>query len=224
MFDFDDFYDEPSEFEQQIDEFKELLKAAVKDEFKVEMERLRNENAELHDVKNNFDQIKTEYRAKERELEAKMQKAQREARATRLADLMKDYQVSLYRADRTYNKGPKCDKCNEKRKIEFSSPSGKAMTEDCSCADSLIGFEPEEHILYEFRKHNTYDNELTVWYRKYGSDDDGFSYSSSTVAKCIYEKGMDFEKIDRYATFFKDKEDCQAYCDWLTEKESKQTV
>lgn len=38
MYEYDDFYDEPSEFEQQVDEFKQSLMNAVKDEFKTEME------------------------------------------------------------------------------------------------------------------------------------------------------------------------------------------
>ncbi|MNN65863.1 hypothetical protein D3C81_1813980 [compost metagenome] len=128
----------------------------------------------------------------------------------------------MYRATRTYNKGPKCDKCNDKRKIEFISPLGKTMTEDCSCSESIIGYEPEEQVLYEFRKRDTYDNKMTVWYRPYRDSDDGFTYHSSTVANSVYEKGMDFEKVDRFGTFFKDKEDCLAYCDWLAKKESKE--
>lgn len=49
----DDFY-EPSEFDQQVEEWKEALKKSVKKEYMDEMERLRRENAELMDIKKNW--------------------------------------------------------------------------------------------------------------------------------------------------------------------------
>lgn len=218
MHNWDDFYNEPSEFEQQVEELKQLLMETVKDEFKTEMERLRKENEELHDVKKNFDQIKREYKAKEREFEIKMQNAERKAKLARLAELMKEYEVVMYSARRMRKNGPKCDKCNEHRKIEFTSPSGRLMQEDCACAAPIIWYEPLQHILHEFR----YDTEMTVWYKPYKNSDEGFTFYSSKVARCVYEKGMDYEQLDSYNTLFKNKEDCQAYCDWLTEKETEE--
>lgn len=53
-----DFYNEPSEFEEQIDQLKESLMNAVRDEHKAEVERLRKENAELQEVKRAFETIK----------------------------------------------------------------------------------------------------------------------------------------------------------------------
>ena len=40
-------YDEPSEFEMQIDEWKETLRSEVKKEYQEEMARLKEENAKL---------------------------------------------------------------------------------------------------------------------------------------------------------------------------------
>lgn len=51
MIDYDDFYDEPSEFQIQIAEFKQSLMESVKQEFLDEMERLKTENRELQTFK-----------------------------------------------------------------------------------------------------------------------------------------------------------------------------
>lgn len=223
MCDFDDeFYNEPSEFDIQVDEFKQSLLNAVKDEYKAEMERLRVENAELQYVRDNFDQIKNEYKAKERELQLRMNDAQREARGARLNELLKNYEVTLYSARYKYKTGPKCDKCNDQRNIEFFSPSGKKMTEKCSCAEHIPAYEPEENILKEFRKRDSYGSELIVWYQPYRDDDDGFTYSSSTVARTVYENGMDYSELNQHGTFFRDIEDCRKYCDWLTAEAAKE--
>lgn len=216
----DDFYYEPSEFEQQVESFKESLLNAVKEEIKEEMERLRKENAELQEIKKNFDQIKADYREKEWVLENKMKEASQEAAKARLNELMKQFEVILYRADWDYVTGPKCDRCNEHRKIEFTSPSGKAMTESCACAEKTKVHKPGMMILKEFRKRNSRGNEIIAWYEPYRDSDDGFTYSSSTVAEVIFEKGMSFENLKWHFTFFRDEQDCQAYCDWLNAKEA----
>lgn len=44
---YDEFYDEPSEFEIQIEEWKDTLRESVKKEYKEEMERLRKEKCRI---------------------------------------------------------------------------------------------------------------------------------------------------------------------------------
>ena len=63
----DDFYNEPSEFDMQVEEFKESLAKAVKSEFLEEMERLKKENRNLREIKENFEQIKRDYERKKME-------------------------------------------------------------------------------------------------------------------------------------------------------------
>lgn len=65
----EDFYNEPSEFEQQIYEFKEALSKQVRDEFIEKMDKLEKENAELQTVKKDFDKIKQDYEDKKRKLD-----------------------------------------------------------------------------------------------------------------------------------------------------------
>ncbi len=57
----EDFYEEPSEFDNAMDEFKASLMKSVKEEYVSEMERLRAENLELQSVKTYFEKIKKVY-------------------------------------------------------------------------------------------------------------------------------------------------------------------
>ena len=68
---YDDFYNEPSEFEQQIYEFKQALVKAVKEEYQEELETLRKENAELADFKSKKDELERAHREALREFEKK---------------------------------------------------------------------------------------------------------------------------------------------------------
>ena len=61
---YDDFYNEPSEFEEQIEEFKQSLMDSVKEEFTDEMELLRKENKRLQDIKFRMREIEAEHQKK----------------------------------------------------------------------------------------------------------------------------------------------------------------
>ncbi|MEK3718926.1 hypothetical protein [Paenibacillus sp. FSL R7-0333] len=219
----DDFYQEPSEFEEQINALKESLMNAIKDEQKAEIERLRKENGELQEVKRDFEKIQQDYRVKERELEWKMKEAQTEARRIRLSTLLESFGVSLYRASYEYVKVPKCNKCDEHRRIYYKTPSGKDAYEPCGCDVSNTIYVPKEMICCEFRIDRRGSDKMTAWYKsipKKDADDDYASYESSTHLDQLYVPGMEYEKLSKWSTFFKDKDDCQRFCNWLTEQEA----
>lgn len=217
----EDFYYEPSEFDQQIDEFKQSILGAVKDEYKAEMERLRKENHELQEVKTNFEIIKKDYKNKERKLELERKELGRKMRRERLSALMKDFEVVMYRATSEKAKLPKCELCDEKRKIRYKTPLGKDAYEDCVCSRGKTIYVPEEMHCSEFRIDRD-GNSMLMWYKIHQQSDYEYaSHSSSELAKEIYHEGMKYEDIkSHYYTYFSTKEQCQNYCDWLTEQES----
>ena len=63
----EDFYDEPSEFEEQVENLKESLSKSIKNEFMEEMERIKKENKTLQGIRDHFEQIKRDYEQKKRE-------------------------------------------------------------------------------------------------------------------------------------------------------------
>jgi hypothetical protein len=214
----EDFYNEPSEFEIAIEQFKATLMKSVKDEYVAEMERLRKENEELQDVKRNFEKIKSDYITKERQLEFERNNIKGEVRRERLGQLMKDCEVVMYRANTEYIKPPKCSKCNEKRKIAYKTPLGKDAYEDCECNKSKTVYCPQEYIRTEF-KINGNNNGIAAHYKVTSERNyDWASLDSSTYAKTFYTNELKYDDIERYSTFFKSKEECQLYCDWLNKQ------
>lgn len=216
----DDFYQEPSEFEIKMDEFKESLLNSVKEEFQTEMERLRKENNELQSVKKNLEGIKRDYENKKRELDIERSDLHYKVRKERLVDLLKDHKTILYKASANKVMPPKCDKCNSNRRIEYITPLGRTAKEDCLCSEGKYVYSPVEYVRYEFRL-NRDNNGTTAWYRQYSNGEDGLTYDSSIHAESIYSPEMKFEELKKYSTFFRTIEECKMYCDYLNEQEKE---
>src|SRR5699024_3142901 len=202
-----------SEFEGLIWELKESLKGSVKEEFIEELESLKRENKKLQDVKENFESIKLDYERKERQLEIEKDNMEREMRNARLSELTKDHQVVMYKAEAKWAEMPKCDKCDENRRIYYETPLGREEFEKCDCDVKEIEYYPGQYIMVEFNVSNG----INAWYKLKREDEEYLSYDRLTrYAKHIYNDDMDYENIESiYDTFFKTKEECQKYCDWL---------
>lgn len=211
----EEFYNEPSEYDLMVEEFKESLAESVKDEYLVEMKRLKEENEELQDIKEDFTRIKESYRRKEMELEYEKRRAVATVRRERLLDLLQDNKVIMYRATIEYYKKPKCDKCDDNRKIHYKTPLGKDEYEMCDCSKRSRYYKPSEFILYELLLNNSTKNVVT-WYRE--SSDDRVLLDDSQHLENTYNKDMDYEDVNTYSTFFKTEKECQDYCDWANER------
>lgn len=212
----ENFYNEPNEFDILMSDFKEALLKSIKDEYVGEMEKLRAENLELQAVKKDFEAIKKEYELKKLALERERNGIERAVRRERLVDLSKDHKVTMYRDKRELL--PKCETCDVHRQVPYVTPLGREAREDCLCRQGKIVYYPKEYVRYEFRI-NRNRNGLTAWYRQYSDDEDGLVMDSSIFAEDIYSPEMKFEDIKQYSTFFKSKEECQLYCDYLNKEE-----
>ncbi len=210
MYDYDDFYHEPSEFEQQVDEFKQALLNSVKEEYKAEMERLRKENKELQPVKERMKEIERERLREKRDLEEIKKNALGEAKKMRLTELLKDYQHAIYAIDDERIYPPKCDKCDNGRQVEYTTPLGRTAREECTCnkyktiyrlrevkASVIYHRNPEENIHTEF-----YDVEREERIAPY----------------FMYKQGTPYTSVSCW-TYFADKEEAQKYCDWKNSQE-----
>lgn len=222
----EDFYYEPSEFDEQVDEFKKLLMSSVKKEFLEEMDRLKKENSELQGIKENWEEIQNSYARKEYELEDHKKKSLSEAKRMALKDLIKDYQIILYTASSKTIQKQKCDNCNEKRELSFSTPKGRKFTCSCDCATGDSVYFPQANIAYEFAVRDNYSRNLLVWYKRFEKDDyfNVFNIydSGGTVPENIYKEGMEYEGLTSYRIYFKTEEECQKYCDWLNSRKNKE--
>ena len=221
----EDFYYEPSEFEQQMDEFKENLAKSVKSEFLEEMERLREENKNLQAIKEQFEQIKRDYERKHQECERTMREAEEKAKRMKTEELMEHFKVCLWGISWKYLYGQKCDKCDKERYVEVALPSGKKVKDECDCRKTEAKvMHPIRKILYEISDRN---REICAWYESVGKEGDKYyrlEYACSTFARNIIEHGTSFEEIEKLEKdmdiLFKTKEECMAYCEYLNKKNS----
>lgn len=209
----DDYY-EPSEFDIMMSEFKQSIVDNTRQEIKERIQKLEKENAELQEVKKNWNQIKKEHESAIRELRYKTENAEKEAKKQRAADILKSIAVKGYRPHITYERLPKCDKCDANRRIHYVSPMGRQMTEDCECAKQKRHYSPKEVKCLKFSVVDslcfTYF-ELTneESYRDVWSGHDDF----------YQELPENLESINLYSAVFLNEEECKKYCDWMTEKD-----
>ena len=230
-YDYDDYWTEPSEFEQQIEEFKDSLRDAVRDEIKQKIESLEKELEELQQFKNEKNRFIQEYETKIREAKREADDIVRKAKESeekwkkaRLHQLLGEYLTVGWKVGYSWEYGEKCDKCDDERKIHFTSPQGKKYTEECLCAKRYYRYFPQEAMLSKIyvRKKNFRwdDNGETDFYNRYytvkdETDDDYYRYE---IASDVYASAdIDFEKVNEYRAVFLNEEDCQKYCDWKTE-------
>lgn len=223
----DDFYYEPSEFDQQVEEFKASLIKSVKEEFLQRMEALEKENAALR-------KFRDEKEAFIRDCENRVAKAQREARmaeekwkTARLHQLLGDSLGTGWKVGYKMEYAPKCDKCDDNRYLHFLSPQGNPCKEICKCAKYTTRYFPQEATLSKMyvRKRNFPPDSVRIdWRNRYYTvdqkrNDDCDVYE---VATDVYEPGFVCEKVQNvYRAVFLTEEDCQRYCDWLNEQEAK---
>jgi hypothetical protein len=207
--DYEGFYNEPSDFEMKMDDLKKSLLDVVKDEFISEMEKLRKENSELQEIKHRMKAIEFERSRERSELERSKEMAKKEAKTMRLGELLKDYKQNIYKSGSVHSQGPKCCKCDDDRQIYYTTPLGRRAKEWCTCDKTTVTYSVKE-VTAAYIEH---------WSAEYGIKVNYYDDSRDEVVKSyqMYEPGEDFEKLNSW-TYFSEKEDCQKYCDWLTNK------
>lgn len=220
----DEFYNEPSEFEMQMEEFKEGLAKAIKSEFLEEMECLKKENRNLQEIKEHFEQIKRDYERKKSECDRVMFEASEKAKRMKIEELMEHFKVFFWRPDWEYLYGPKCDKCDENRRIDVVLPSGKTVKDECQCGKSSMRVMlPERMVRHEFadRKQG-----IAAWYRACGKEGERY-YTLDCIRSVFAEKNMvqpgtSFDVLEKKENqqdlLFASREECLAYCEFLNEK------
>lgn len=232
-YDYDDYWGEPSEFEQQVEEFKYALRNSVKDEIKEKIASLEKELAELNEFKKDKNKIIQEYENKvkeaKREAESTIRKAKESEekwKKARLHQLLGDYLTVGWKAAYTRVYGEKCDKCDDDRKIHFTSPQGKKYTEDCQCATCYYKYHPKEVMLskiYVRKKNFSYDDKgkCDFYNRYYTVEDKDDCDLYETSSEVYTSSDFNYEKANSYRAVFLNEEDCAKYCEWLTEQSYK---
>jgi hypothetical protein len=217
-YDESDFFHEPSEFEQQMDELKESLLKSVKKDYIDEMERLKKENEELQEVKKNMKNLESEHRDSLAKLNRERQDLEYKVRRERISSLVggTEYFTTAYRS----KPKTRCGKCDDGR-IRYKTPSGKDAYEYCECHGNYHIYEPIPIILSEL---SIRDGKGCAWYkvRDSGRYDEYLEYYGDSISGTeLIKDEKQFEGLSAYKTLFETEELAQKFCD-LKNKESEE--
>lgn len=193
---YEDFYGEPGPFDEEMERIKEHLRSTVKQEITEELERLRAENGEMKGKLKNLDQLEREAISKRGEYERKLARAEQEghnnAQLMGLSTLITLLTEPRYRVSMTSTMGPKCGKCDEDRKLHYTTPRGRDAEEWCECHERTYSWEVEEQLVHEVSRRG---GKLMAWYHSEMRYFDGDTLSSPTVLKS--PEGLTLEEMAR---------------------------
>ena len=210
-----DFYEETTEFDIQIAEWKDTLKKAVKEEYQDRMKELEEENARLRDIKENWDQKVAELKEEKRKLFAATREAEVKAKKERLRGLLDSFTKIAWGYQFSYEYiHEKCDKCDKDGYIYYKSPQGHDVKEECDCRKKVCIYRPQEAEIVEI---DDYRGKIKPTF-KYARSNNLDDYDRYTKTENVYN-GEDFDEIDDYyGMIFFDKDDCQRFCDYMNKK------
>lgn len=196
----------------------DAIKNSVRDDIKQEMERLRKENAELQQYKQERQEVENIKKWYESRLQTEVEAYKRELRTAKIKELFGDYIVIGWGVKQKIILPPKCDKCDEGRYIHFKSPSGKDLREPCQCAKGKKEYAPYDLHLIRINQGDPFNGERRTFNYYAPKAHDSNAYRD--VFDYVY-KEEPFEKINEWNVVFLNKEDCEKYCTWKTEQEAE---
>ena len=209
---FDDFYDESSEFRQLMHEFEESLRSSIKQEFLDRMEILERDNANLREIRDNWDRKVRELQEACIQREAEAQKVIRDAKRIRFRELISEVTPVVYAIDYNIVPKPKCNLCDEYRRIKYITPTGRQATENCTCNDSNY----EYYVKPVHAVQLKYDDN-GIKRVEYLFNEDAEDRLSALRSRLIDDEPFDIK--NRYGAMFLSEEKAKAYAEWLNKEE-----
>lgn len=221
----EDFYQE-KDYQEEIENLEDAIRESVKKEILDKMEKLVKENNGLQEIKKNFDKIKRDYDCKKTKCDIAISNAKKEARRTRLKELMEENKLIKWSIARCYGYKKKCDKCDSGRCITVTLPSGRTANDICSCYETEMYYYIKPHVLYTLSDnynrgeviahYEAIEGETSTYFRFY---EGGLSICNSEMRKKIEEwkKNPEQEQALTKLLFSSEKE-AQKICDELNAK------
>lgn len=223
-----EYFGEASAFDQEVDGFKEALRKSVKQEITEELALLSAKVKEQGEKLKNLDALEAEAKAEKKTYEWKKAHAEREAedkvRKEGIRKLLDVLAEPRYRIETERRPQPKCNKCDEDRKLKYTTPRGRTAHESCECAATTLIWVVEEQFVHEISKRF---GEMIVWYdstARYYNRDNPDSFNARTVLKSpagVPDKDL-MDKPGEYG--FASKEDAQRIADALNEAKNSEEV
>lgn len=230
MYDEDEFWNFEVPYGEEFMEFFDNLKNSVKEDITKEISDLKEENTRLKKIVDNIDNAQRNIDRQKRDLEIATKQSVNSAKRLALEELIEPMKQTYWDIAYNYEKLPKCDKCDDYRRREYTTPLGRKEYEICTCDVGHRTYMPKELTLYSVFKH---DKELMGYYnfkdstygndslRYYGFWEDELNESKRSDKALISTK-EDFPNYSRFESVFATEEICQEYCKLLQEKEDSE--
>ena len=207
--DLDNYY-EPDEASLLMAEYVEKMTATLKESARRELDRVVRENNTMKSELEHLHKTVAELRRKIKALSQTEADAIRKAKRMKASELLDEIKAFVWMAKHTYEMGEKCDNCSAGRKIEFTSPSGKRLTEDCACATRSSCYVPIKKQLYKLSVRE--GEVLAISYKESSSDGDAEFFEARPQQ---WPPPGNYEGVNEYNAMFLSLEECQEFCDYL---------
>lgn len=221
--DYEDYIEEENESYNMMDsifnDIKEKFYERLKLDVKQKIKDLEEENELLNAEVNHLHQALNAYKSRENNIKLEVSRA-------RLSNLFKEVGMVYVLYTPTW-KGAykkKCDKCDDNRRIYYKTPMGRDANEMCECSEYKKMFYPMEYELVRFCI-NTWGSDkdkrpMFLWFEECDYEKEEFR-NERRVTHIYNDEPYEelWKKFGEYSNglFFKSKEECQKYCDWLSE-------
>lgn len=195
MFEYD-YFGDYSDFEAQVEQFKDSLRDSVKDEVKKKIEKLETRNRELEEKQKNLSNLEKEYTRKLKELKYEKENEIKNVKNEIYNSTIREIVDRIFKCENLYEidykkvKKPKCNLCDENRIIIVKDIFGRNHEVKCCC--------DEDNRKYFYRKSDT---QISIWKNK----------DSSIINLCVKTYKSFYDSYEReiiidYATKDKDKD------------------
>ena len=204
-------YWEPKETDLYVEKLQSLIddiKFDVKGDIKDKIDgydKLREKYDDLYEEKQS---LSNDLRLVKKSLDEELKKVELDFKKRKFEEYFGDLIITVYKTNLIYEHLPKCDLCDEFKKIEVVLPSGKKRKVDCECNEFIKKYVVQEGKLIgvEFK------DGIKRWL-SYSTDNDTFSINLKddkvlkTFDKSINKNG--------YGVFYESKEEAQKHADYL---------
>lgn len=229
MFEYD-YFEEYSEFDAQIEEFKESLRNQVKEEIKSKIDRLEKRNKELEEKQKNLATLEKEYKDKIRKLERDKEQVLYEAKKEYFTSTLQELTNKMFECQDLYEisykteQQPKCNYCDENRYLITKDIFGREHKVGCKCSKyikkyyvqkanvKICWFKRDDREKLCFRVKSIKDS---CW------ENTTFEYTNGKVEQNNIFKKFDENNLPNgyYGVCFTSKEEAQKYADYLNKME-----
>jgi hypothetical protein len=218
FYDNEQFYPEEilEDYQIEIDKIIKNQLSIKHAELLAEVERQKERNEKLSNkLTEALNQI-AKVERKEKDLQREKESLEYDIKKGNLTNLLSPFLSDCFGFDYEIVRQPKCDKCDENRKLEFKSPfSSKSVLSFCECTNTSKRYFIKKYTMFDFRleKYEGDEAVLTVNICTKYEDSNYLRFNN------LLRDKFEFENVPKpyyeINVLFTSETEAQKYCDYL---------